>query len=236
MLRIDFYVQHLVRHQADAVILSSGTPVKFAFPTGERQSKQPIDHTQIQQLVQEAAPPRAMTEIASAGRTRFQHQGPGIQVTVSVEAKSAAVWEVRVTPGKGSDDVGIDAGIELGGGLDTNDDSDVFERPIGGAMQGTPGIVANPGARAPSPAAAPAAAPAPAPTPARKPRVPNVTVAGEPAINTYLRLMVEEGASDLHLSSTVEPMWRLDGSMARLPERPAFSPEELGRILQEILP
>ena len=239
MLRIDFYVQHLVRHQADAVILSSGTPVKFAFPTGERQSKQPIDHAQIEQLVQEAAPPRAMTEVKSAGRTRFQHQGPGIEVTVSIEAKSASVWDVRITPGKGSEDVGIDAGIELGGGLGTDDDSNVFERPIGGAMQGSAGIVENPGTAAPSPAAAPAppAAPAAAPAPARKPRgVPNVTVAGEPAINTFLRMMVQEGASDVHLSSTVEPMWRLDGSMQRLPGRPAFSPEELGRILQEILP
>ncbi|MCU0673891.1 MAG: hypothetical protein MUE69_13980 [Myxococcota bacterium] len=57
MLRIDFYVQHLVRHGATGIELVSGNPVKFHFPTGERLSNKPIDHAQVAQLVQEAAPP-----------------------------------------------------------------------------------------------------------------------------------------------------------------------------------
>ncbi len=226
MLRIDFYVQHLVKHKADAVILASDAPVKFAFPAGERQSKQAIDHTQIMQMVREAAPPRAITELEGAGRTRFQHQGQGIEVTVHVEARSAKSWMVRISPGRGA--------------------------PAGAAA-------APPAQRQPAPAPAPAAPPMStaddfgvglgAPSAADEPIIertalteevvaaPRVQMAsGEPRINEFLRMLVAQGASDLHLSSGVKPMWRKDGSMQKIGDRPEFSADELRSLLGEILP
>jgi twitching motility protein PilT len=229
MLRIDFYVQHLVRHKADAVILASGAPVKFAFPSGERQSKQSIDHAQIIQMVKEAAPPRAITELEGAGRTRFQHTGQGIEVTVFVEAMNARTWKVRIAPARG------------------------------GAGAAAPA----PAAQRQPPAAAPAAAPAAqslgggddfgvglgAPSAADEPiiertalteevvQAPRVQMAsGEPRVNEFLRMMVAQGASDLHLSSGVKPMWRKDGSMQKIGDRPEFSAEELSSLLGEITP
>jgi len=227
MLRIDFYVQHLVRHNADAVILGSGTPVKFAFPTGERQSKQAIDHAQIQEMVREAAPPRAISELEGTGRTRFQHQGQGLEVTVHVEARNAQTWNVRISPGKGAPAQAPAAAAApaaappraapaaggLGGGLGSApvEDEPIIERT---ALAGTHA------------SAAPAAVEAPHVQ----------TVSGEPRINEFLRMMVAKGASDLHLSSTVEPMWRMDGEMQKLTGRPPFAPEELGSMFDQILP
>jgi twitching motility protein PilT len=225
MLRIDFYVQHLVRHNADAVILGSNTPVKFAFPSGERQSKQAIDHAQIQQLVREAAPPRAMTELEGTGRTRFQHHGQGLEVTVFVEARSAQSWAVRITPAKGgaaeaappdrTPAMASPGPAAMGGGFAVaaaaEEDEPIIERT---ALAGTHA------------SAIPAVVEAP--------RV--QTVSGEPRINEFLRMMVAQGASDLHLSSTVEPMWRKDGEMQRLAGRAPFSPDELNAMFAQILP
>ena len=62
MLRLDFYVQHLIRQNASEVLLASGEPVRFRFPDGDRASNVPFDHAQVVQLVQEAAPPAAIDE------------------------------------------------------------------------------------------------------------------------------------------------------------------------------
>lgn len=99
MLRIDFYVQHLVRHGATGVELISGQPVKFHFPTGERLSNKPIEHNQIAQLIQEAAPPRALEGLRASGATRFAHESEaGMNVNIIVEAASPGVWRVRIEP------------------------------------------------------------------------------------------------------------------------------------------
>ena len=73
MLRIDFYVQHLMRHNATGVELSSGQPVKFLFPSGPRQSNKPIEHAQVAQLVQEAAPPKALEALRLQPFHRLAH-------------------------------------------------------------------------------------------------------------------------------------------------------------------
>lgn len=60
--------------------------------------------------------------------------------------------------------------------------------------------------------------------------------ADEPEINRYLRMMIKQGASDLHLSSNVAPMVRLHGEMKRLEQRDAFRHEELFALLRQIMP
>jgi len=100
MKRIDFYVQHLVRHNAREVVLSSGDPVLFRFPTGERKSNSPIDHAQVAQLVQEAAPPEAVSELRTRGNATFAHTAEnGTKVKVAIEAKGPRNWSVTLSPG-----------------------------------------------------------------------------------------------------------------------------------------
>ncbi|MBX3130257.1 MAG: type IV pilus twitching motility protein PilT [Polyangiaceae bacterium] len=66
--------------------------------------------------------------------------------------------------------------------------------------------------------------------------MPAPTVAGEPRIDSLLRDMVRLGASDLHLSTGVEPMLRLSGSMTTLEGYGKQSAEALRALLYEILP
>ncbi|MEM9071280.1 MAG: ATPase, T2SS/T4P/T4SS family, partial [Myxococcota bacterium] len=197
MLKIDFYVQHLVRHNATGIELVSGNPVKFIFPTGDRQSNKPIEHNQIAALVQEAAPPAALEALRSSGRAEFFHKSAaGMDVRVELSAAGPGTWRVRLTPS------------------------------AGGAPQ----------QRTSLPDAAPAAA-RPAPKPASAPKAQVESVPGEPEINRYLRLMVAKGASDLHLSSDVPAMARIDGTMQILePGSAKLTPDHLLKMLMEITP
>lgn len=91
MLRIDFYVQHLVKHQAKGIELVSGRPVTFQFADGDRHSNKPIGHPQIAQLVQEAAPASALEDLRSRGAAEFIHKsGSGMDVKVELRAPSPA--------------------------------------------------------------------------------------------------------------------------------------------------
>ncbi len=188
MKRIDFYVQHLIRVQATGVELTSGRPVKFLFPDGPKESSKPIEHAQIAQLVQEAAPSAVLQAMRSTGRGEFFHQSQGLDVRVQVAASSPGTWTVRLLPAQ--------AGAAPSAGL--------------------------PDASPAKPAKA-------------SPRVESVP--GEPAANRYLRQMVAMGASDLHLSSDVPAMVRVDGSMQKLDAAAApLGAEELEKILMEITP
>ena len=73
------------------------------------------------------------------------------------------------------------------------------------------------------------AAPAPMAT------APSTTGPG-PALDAYLRKMVDMGGSDLHLSAGERPMVRVDGDMRPLEEGAALSNEETTRILEEVMP
>ena len=96
MFRIDFYVQHLIRKSARAVLLTSGTPVRFRFDDDDRASNASIDHAQIVQLVQEAAPPASIDELRRTRRTSFQHAAAGALVRVEVDATRGDAWEALV--------------------------------------------------------------------------------------------------------------------------------------------
>src|SRR5687768_17538516 len=99
MLRLDFYVQHLVRQNATAVHLASGEPVRFRYPDGDRASNVAIEHAQVVQLVQEAAPGTAMDELRRTRRTSFQHAAVGgVLVRVEVDAARGTEWRVAVRP------------------------------------------------------------------------------------------------------------------------------------------
>ena len=213
MLRIDFYVQHLVRHNALGIELQSGEKVRFELPDGERHSNKPIEHAQIAQLVQEAAPPGVLDTLRQDGLARFFHRSEaGMNVDIQLTALTPGSWTVRIAP------------AEAAARVDTR----VAEaRPA----------EARPAEARPARTEVAAQEPAPrgATSAAKSPAVGHV--AGEPAINRYLRMMKAMDASDLHLSSTVAPMARVHGSMQFLEEgAPPLQPEALREMLMEIAP
>lgn len=55
-------------------------------------------------------------------------------------------------------------------------------------------------------------------------------------IDELLKMTVERGASDLHLSANYCPCIRVDGEMIFLTDRPVLTPEDNDRLLAEIMP
>jgi twitching motility protein PilT len=77
-----------------------------------------------------------------------------------------------------------------------------------------------------------------APPPAR-PRPPALSGGGggrDKPIDRLFRLMVERGASDLHLSADEVPMLRKDGDMVRIEETAQVGPKEMMELLLPIMP
>ncbi|MFO0714594.1 MAG: type IV pilus twitching motility protein PilT [Sandaracinus sp.] len=250
MLRLDFYVQHLVRQNARELALASNEAVRFKFQDGtDRASAQPIDHMQVVQLVQEAAPPAAADELRRTRTTSFTHVTEGgVVVNVEVTTPSPQVWRVRVVPDDGG------PGIEVVSAKPSRPDPAKVE-PIAIKPEPARPAIAAPlaaGAAARAPLAPAVAAPAPvAPAPQAAPVTAGKEekkyavedsgikidpVPGEPKLNHYLRMMIAVGASDLHLSSDVPPMVRRHGEMQFLFKRGAISDRELRELLFEIVP
>jgi hypothetical protein len=101
MLRIDFYVQQLMKHQANGVRLVSEMPVTFHFDAGDRQSNKPIDHDLIVEMVREATPPQALQELQSQGRCAFVHDSEaGMRVQVEVRTAGPTAWALLISPAR----------------------------------------------------------------------------------------------------------------------------------------
>ena len=104
--------------------------------------------------------------------------------------------------------------------------------PAVSPMQAAAAPPAPPVAAAPAPVVA-AAAPAPEPPPAP-------AVASGPRrvleIDQFFRKQMDAKASDLHLSSQVLPMLRVDGDMTPIPGYGPSKSEDLGRMLFELMP
>ena len=241
MLRIDFYVQQLMKHQANGVRLVSEMPVTFHFDAGDRQSNKPIDHDLIVEMVREATPPQALQELQSQGRCAFVHDSEaGMRVQVEVRTAGPTAWALLISPARAV----------------RTAPADVESIPFPPAEVQAP-------LRAPAPAAArapEAAAPAPR-APAAAPAasganphagkgyidggIPDHAAAdglsvtlqpGEPQLNRLLRLMKMVDASDLHLSASVVPMVRKDGEILPLERRAPYSSDEIAKMIEEIIP
>jgi twitching motility protein PilT len=251
MLRLDFYVQHLVRQNARELSLGSNEVVRFRFADGtDRASAQPIDHMQVVQLVQEASPPAAADELRRTRTATFTHvTEAGVVVNVEVTTPSPQQWRVRVTPDDGG------PGIEVVSAKPARPEPAKVE-PIAIKPEPAKPAIAAPLGRGPiaPPVAAPAPAPAPTPAAAAAPAAPITAgreekkyaiedaglkidpVPGEPKLNHYLRMMIAVSASDLHLSSDVPPMVRRHGEMQYLFKRGPISDREMREILFEVVP
>ncbi len=259
MLRLDFYVQHLVRQNANGLVLTSNEPVRFRFSDGtERASAQPIAHETLVQLVEEVTPPAAADELRRARMTSFTHvTDGGAVVDVEVKMITPASWRVTVKADDASSAIEVVSARSPGRAeapaRGPGEAKSAFAAPPQGGGRSPAAPAAETPARAPaaaSPRIAPAASPPAAPsaqapaTPAREEKkfavedagVSVDPVPGEPKLNHLLRMMIAIQASDLHLSSDVVPMVRRHGEMQWLYRRGPLSERELRELLFEIVP
>jgi twitching motility protein PilT len=102
MRRLDFYVQHMLKQNAQGILIRSGDAVEFRFSSGKsRRSNQPISHKQVIQLVREVATPEALDELRRTGRVRFTPDATdSASVQVTVDASGGELWRVLISTGE----------------------------------------------------------------------------------------------------------------------------------------
>jgi twitching motility protein PilT len=195
--------------RAEALQLAVGKPASLMQNGSVRPiTREPLTDAQIQGLVREIASAETATQLGFA-EVSFAYRSPfgEVQVELKPGANGAALLRM-VSP------------------------------PAGGAAKAPP---AAPGA---SPTSAGATSRSPAASPPSSSTSPSLPFASarssqdlaEPraALETLFRLLVQSGASDLHLRSNEPPMLRLHGELSRQ-EQPALSAARVETMLLSIM-
>ena len=216
MARLDQLIDALVKHSAQSLVLTEGTKPSLIIDGQSRPIvKTALDISQLRQLAAEVTPSHLRDDVMAGNELTFVYGGASIPMNVEIKAT-----EVILRPF----------------------DSAAPEPPAPALAQ----------AQAPAPSVAVAAEP-PAPTPIE---APPVSVAEPPApapravqvapsaggadaslnMDRLFHLMVEQGASDLHMSAECKPMLRIDGMLMEMDDVPILDPDSLERILFKITP
>jgi twitching motility protein PilT len=221
MAQLDRFLSAMVSHRASALRLDETALAELEISGAARPvTKAPLTAAQVVSLLREVAPAPSSEALAAGQPTSFSYVSD--EGAFAVDAtRNAGRWQVRIT---------IDEGRERDRLID-------HARDLGGAR----GAVAE-------------APPVPAQTPASNASLRLVTTTpgaissdadaiahfdgsdrARAMLDVLLRVMVEKGASDLHLRCGEPPILRLHGEMHRLDE-PALEPLWLDAMLRSIMP
>ena len=211
MAQLDRFLNILVSNNATALLMSEGEVATVTIKDSARPvMKQPLTSAQILALVREIAPSDHPHALDAQGGTRFEYTSADgtFDVALTQNGKISARIEPRSGPASG------------GTRPAANGVQPRAEAPKAAKVE--PPRMQTPNDQAPQ--AAPRAVP------------PAVT--GNRAlerIETLLRTLVSNKASDLHLRAGSPPMLRGSGEIAPLPNEPVLSSEEIDAMLGAVM-
>jgi len=221
MPQLDRFLSAMVSHRASALCLNEGALAELEIAGAPRPvTKAPLTGAQVLQLVREIAPAAAAEALAAGRPTSFGYLSDDGAFAIDVRREASGL-QVRVT---------IDAGRERDRLVEN-------ARDLGEAR----GAAAAP--------AAPQQTPSSSNPAIRLVTASHGAIAGDAdaiahfdgadraraMLDVLLRVMVEKGASDLHLRCGEPPILRLHGEMHRLDE-PALEALWLDAMLRSIMP
>jgi twitching motility protein PilT len=233
--RIDPLIAALKERNAPQAAMRPNSPVLIddgsgrSIPLNDRE----LTRKQIKMLIDELLSDDQLRFFNMSGSTQVDYNSPVGPVKIAASTVNGEL-ELRVTlpgvqpPAPQPARAPAPQPQAGGGGFDLYSDS-------GG---GAPAAAQQPAPQArPAPAAAAPAAERPAPLELGVQRSIPYVEPGKPApIDRYLKVMFEEGCSDLHLSSQNPPLYRLDGEIAHLKNMPKLSPKEVEKLVYSIMP
>ncbi|GAC1603785.1 MAG: hypothetical protein NVS4B10_16460 [Myxococcales bacterium] len=210
MARLDAFIELLFQEPGSELHFETGGAAVIRGPSGERPViKRALTTPQIVGALSEIAPEGMSSGFPPAPGTVFSYRAPAGTISVRIEERGPDRLKAVVTPGAPKPG-GAGAG---------------FAPPAGRAPTPVPPSRQEPQA-APPAAAHEHKAIASGPLPEE---------AGE-AMGALLRLMLEKGASDLHLSSKMKPCLRIDGDVTPVQGFGELAPDRLRDLLWSITP
>jgi twitching motility protein PilT len=263
MARFDAFIEKLYKESGVAIMLETGSGITLRTASGNvPMVKAGLSTQQIIGALSEIVPADLRAAFPTEGVSSFPYAAPAGAVQVKVQNVGGHL-KVALMPYKPSQPAvntvvappAAQAGLDLPPAseddkLELASPADMMElaaRGAGGAAFAPPAAAKAPAAApaaAKAPAAAPAAAKAPAAAPAAEPAAtPNIQVLppqddpdAAAALLGLLNRMLDKKASDLHMSSTVVPMLRIDGDMVPQEDYRPLAPERLKAMLWSIAP
>ena len=220
MPTIDPFLAALMSSRADVLHLSDGAAAALE-QGGRRRSitKQPFTRVQLVALLKEIASPQAMQELARGEPVTFDYAAAG------------SAYRVTATGGPEALAVSITA--------ERSDSAQLAARGDAAPANGS----AAPNGRAPNGAAggvAPSAGPPAANGARATPASASAGVARDATLHAemdaLLRVLVEQGGSDLHLRVGEPPMLRVDGELRRIEGRSPLENPRVEGMLASIMP
>ena len=227
MAQLDRFLSVLVGNRADALLLADGDVAKLDVGgTARPVTKQPLAGAQIVMLLREIAPSDVSRQLEAGQGVHFRYESSDGAFVVRATPTDGR-WAASLRPDAAGEGWGPAA--ETSGAFPSLGTSGVF--PAFDA--------AGNGAKAPR-----ESAPAPVPAAPRATAAAAVTETGggeidelaKKRMDTLLRLLVEQSASDLHLRVGEPPILRRHGEMQRLTDHPVLDNEQLEAMLMTIMP
>ncbi len=218
MAQLDRFLNLLVTNNGSALILAEGDVATVTIKDSARPvMKQQLTGTQILTLVREIAPPDKPHALDATGAVRFEYSS--VDGTFDVALTQTGKILARIEPKA----------------VSTNGIKPNAAPAKAAAPQAVPPQAARPQAPAPQ-VAAPRVEAAKAGTPMTQAR--RVAATGNPAfdkIESLLRTLVGNKASDLHLRAGSPPLLRSSGEIAPIPNEPALSSDEIDAMLNTLM-
>ena len=218
MAQLDRFLNLLVTNNGSALILAEGDVATVTIKDSARPvMKQQLTGTQILTLVREIAPPDKPHALDATGAVRFEYSSA--DGTFDVALTQTGKILARIEPKA----------------VSTNGIKPNAAPAKAAAPQAVPPQAARPQAPAPQ-VAAPRVEAAKAGTPMTQAR--RVAATGNPAfdkIESLLRTLVGNKASDLHLRAGSPPLLRSSGEIAPIPNEPALSSDEIDAMLNTLM-
>jgi twitching motility protein PilT len=233
MAQLDRFLSVLVGNRGGALLLAEGDVVKVDVGGAARPvTKQPLAGAQLLMLLREIAPADAARQLEGGRAVSFRYESPDGAFAVRATPTDGR-WAASLRPEGGA---APDApAAATSGAFPALSTSGVF--PSFDSVRGGGAPTATRAAAPPSAPAVPAAAPAPA---RRSGEVavaePEVDELAKKRMDSLLRLLVEQSASDLHLRVGEPPILRRHGEMQRLADQPVLDNEQLEAMLMTIMP
>jgi twitching motility protein PilT len=249
MPRLDPFIQALFKDAGDELVFESGAGAFVKTSRGKRAViQQPLTTAQIMAVLVEIVPPELKKGFPREGTTAFAYTAPAGAVAVTLEKKAvkARVVIVRSTQEEAEDELGEDDGegqFELGTPAEM---MQMAMQAAAASVDAPPGDPMPPLEPAPEEVGdikvnrvkrGPKLPPPPAPA-AQPAAAPAARGGSEPGayLSSLIELMIDQGASDLHLASKNPPMLRKDGDMIAIEGQPVLTHDRLKSMLWTIVP
>ena len=235
MAHIDKLIKILAKKRVPLAAIQPGEPVMLDRGGGENEplSGSKISAKKVELLLSEILSKTQKEDLRTTGRIEFEYESGKVPVTVTALRRGGKL-SIYLSTAK-SEGSSVETGGSGGGEPEVDDESDGLDDEIAMSFDG--GM--NPSSSFVDSSARPTQTDAKLGKQVDKPdqrSIPMKEPGARAPIDRYLRVMAEQGCSDLHMTSGNPPLYRKDGDITHLDDMKSLSPAEVEELLLPIMP